>query len=175
MSEHQRPSSSVGQHERRQQRPHPSGERRQTVCTGSGWSPEARLSPCRCHRAGLSAGTSALLPLAPREKLQRLSPAPSRGPAVPGRVSLVHAARRAPRGVCRLCHWQLPALPGSSTAPFGWLLPSLAAPGGLDEARGCCEGESDGLGAAGDLSCTPLGSHPPQAAWSILGACGPAP
>lgn len=68
---------------------------------------------------------------------------------------------RAPHGVSQLCRRQLPAFLDSSMVPFGWLVPSPAASRGLDEAQGCCEGESDGLGTAGDLDCTPLGSHPP--------------
>lgn len=162
-------------HEQRQQRLHPSRERRQTVCTGLGSSPETGLSWCCCHWAGLSAGTSTMLPLTPWERLHQLPPALSRGPAVVGRASPGDVTYHAPRGACQLCCWQLPLLLGSYMVLFGWPLPSVAASGGLDEAWGYCEGRNDGLGAAGDLGCTLLGSHPPQAAWSIIRSHRPEP
>lgn len=135
MSKHQRPSSSVGQHEQRQQKLHPRGERRQTVCTGLGSSPETGLSCCHCHRAWLAAGISAPLPLAPWQRLQQLPPAPSCRPAVPGRVSpgdAVHPTGLAScaRGSC-LRSWALPwCLLGGCSPPRllqeGWMRPSDA-------------------------------------------------
>lgn len=164
MSKQQRPSSSLGQHERRQQRLQPGRERRQTVCTGPGSSPETGLSPCCCQQAGLSAGTS----VPPCERLQELPPAPSCSPAVLERV---------PRDMSHAVHPVVLAgsCLGSSVTSFGWLLPYTAASGGLDEAQGCCEGESNVLGAAGGLGFTSFGNHPPQAAWSILRAREPGP
>lgn len=164
MSKQQRPSSSLGQHERRQQRLQPGREWRQTVCTGPDSSPETGLSPCCCQRAGLSGGTS----VPPCERLQELPLAPSCGPAVLRRVPPGDVTRCAPHVFAGSCL-------GSSVISFGWLLPYTAASGGLDEAQGCCEGESNVLGAAGSLGFTSFGNHHPQAAWSTLRACEPGP